>query len=57
MAKYSWSMLGKIVQAYEFVQTTCFKIRANLGWSFIPKYEVIVYTSYLYENASLKTYF
>jgi len=38
-------MLKTIVQAYELVQTTRFRIRATLGCSFISKHVIIRHTS------------
>jgi len=55
MTRHSCFTLKMILQALEFVQTTCFGIRVTLGYSFIPKCIVTVYTSSFYENASKTT--
>jgi len=50
MTRHACSILGMIVEALEFVQTTGFGIRATLGHSLILKHIVFVYTSSLYLN-------
>jgi len=50
--RHSCFSLKSIIQALKFVPTTHFGIHAILGFSFILKHIDIVYTCYLYVNAS-----